>query len=274
MTISLREIKRIRNILISAVYLLYVHLDLFFGDKGEKAYCTVLYYHSIPDVEANKFKRQMKILGRVSTPIPITYEGRLNPKKRYCIVTFDDAFKTVAANGVPELVRYGIPFTLFIPTANVGRKPEWLSNTGHKDEDECVLSIRELLDIRSRNVTFGSHAETHNDLTMVDLDLARAEISKSKAFLESNLKEEIRYLSFPHGAFTGPLIDLCRQAGYGQVFSITPESPTMPLRNYVKGRTKVDPSDWTIEFVLKAMGGYGWKGGILSARRRSQAVTN
>jgi peptidoglycan/xylan/chitin deacetylase (PgdA/CDA1 family) len=264
---DIRGVRRIKDILISIAYLLCVQLVFLVCGGPEKTYCTVLYYHSIPDGETNRFKKQMGILAKISVPIPLCYKGELNARKRYSIVTFDDAFRTVATNGIPELSRCGIPFTLFIPSANLGQKPAWLVAMGHKDQDETVLSLQDLLDISSESVTFGSHTESHRDLTRLSLEGASTEISRSKAFLESNLNEEIRYLSFPHGAYNEMMVEFCRETQYEQVFSILPESPLTPLKNYVKGRTKLDPSDWTIEFVLKAMGGYGWKSTSLSLKR-------
>lgn len=209
----------------------------------------------------------MRILKKISIPIPLNCSETLIIKKRYCIVTFDDAFKTVITNGVPELIGSGIPFTIFVPSDNLGRKPEWLTNSGHTDQNEMVLSAQELLNIPTQIVTFGSHTKSHRDLTKLDYDKAYTEIKESKKVLESTLNKEVRYFSFPHGAYNATLVELCREAGYSQVFTIMPESPLMPLRSYVKGRTKVDPSDWTIEFLLKAMGGYGWKAGVMHTKQ-------
>jgi peptidoglycan/xylan/chitin deacetylase (PgdA/CDA1 family) len=260
--------------LIGFIYLIYIQLIFLFNRESKRIYCTILYYHSIPNDGTNRFKKQMGILNKISTPIPLEYDGMLNQKKRYCIITFDDAFKTIVMNGVPEFKELGIPFTIFIPTGCVGQKPKWLANTGHKDQYETVLSIQELLGIPSEMVTFGSHTVSHCDLTKLDYGKAHTEIEESKRALESALNKQIRYFSFPHGAYNATLVESCRKVGYDQVFSIIQESPLAPLRNYVKGRTKVDPSDWTIEFVLKAMGGYGWKTIALSIKQKLKALIN
>jgi peptidoglycan/xylan/chitin deacetylase (PgdA/CDA1 family) len=209
----------------------------------------------------------MDILTKVATPIGLD-QYRTNGRRPKCVITFDDALESFVSNGVPELASRNIPFVVFVPTGSIGQKPNWLSGTQHKDEGDTVASVSRLMSISSNDVTFGSHSVNHPDLTALCFDEARSEIEESKQFLESSLKREIRYFSFPHGALNVSTIELCRKTGYSQVFSTLPESPLKSVDGFVKGRTKVDPSDWSIEFVLKALGGYGWKGMAASVRQK------
>lgn len=252
-------INKIKNILVSFVYLIYVQIIFFFQRKAKGPYCTVLAYHSVPDSQALRFKQQMKILKRFSIPIPLNYDGPFVNGSRYTIVTFDDAFRNVIKNALPEMTRSKIPFTLFIPAGNLGANPKWLENTGDSDALETVSSVEQLSKLPVEIVTFGSHTVSHPDLTGVDHDKAYFEIRKSKDILEKQLNRKMDYFAFPHGSYNSRLIDFCRQAGYKQVFSITPESPLEPLRKYVKGRVLVSPSNKKIAFTLKILGGYGWK---------------
>lgn len=251
--------KRVRNIFISIIYLIYIQLISIFHNKLKRIYCTILYYHSIPNDKIDRFKEQINILRKITTPIALDYDGANNNKSRYSIVTFDDAFKSAIANGVPELTKLKIPFSVFIPAGQLGRNPGWLKNTGHKDEYEIVSSIEELLSVPSDIVIFGSHTINHCDLIKVNYEQARIEIKGSKKILESTLKKEIKYLSFPYGSFNSKIAEYCYEVGYNQIFSIIAESPIEPLRKFIKGRVRVDPSDWKIEFILKILGAYGWK---------------
>ena len=259
--------KRVRNIFISIIYLIFIQLIFIFHRKSKKIYCTILYYHSIPADKINRFKEQINILNKITTPIPLDYDGPFSNKVRYSIVTFDDAFKSVISNGVPELEKSKIPFTLFIPAGQLGRNPGWLKNTGHKDEYEIVSSIEELLSVPSEIVIFGSHTINHCELSQLTYEKGCIEIRESKKILESKLKKEIKYFSFPYGSYNSKIIESCYEVGYNQVFSIIPESPLAPLRKYVRGRITVDPSDWKIEFILKILGGYGWKPITTSIKR-------
>jgi peptidoglycan/xylan/chitin deacetylase (PgdA/CDA1 family) len=187
---------------------------------------------------------------------------------RYTIVTFDDAFKSIINNGVPVLEKAKTPFTLFIPAGQLGKNPGWLKNTGHRDECDAVSSIEELLRIPSEIATFGSHTINHSDLSQITHEEALTEIRDSKIILESNLKKEINYFSFPYGRYTFKIVECCNEAGYNQVFSTMPESPLAPLKKYVKGRIDVDPSDWYVEFILKILGGFGWRTFSSSIKQR------
>ena len=129
-----------------------------------------------------------------------------------------------------------------------------LRDTGDRDESEIISSIDELLSIPSEIVTFGSHTINHNNLRQLDYEKACVEIRESKKMLESQLNKEIKYFAFPYGAYNSKLIECCHETGYKQIFSIAPESPFTPLRNYLKGRIEVNLSDWKIEFILKILG--------------------
>jgi len=229
-------------------------------------YCTILFYHAIPDDKVIKFTKQMKILKQLTSTIPLDYDGPYKKKVWYSIVTFDDAFKSIIRNGLPEMSRLEIPFTVFIPAGHLGTNPGWLKNTGDENESEPILSIDELLGLPWELATFGSHSINHHNLKQVDYEKACTEIIDSKKILELHLNREIRYFSFPYGAYDSTLIPCCLEAGYKQIFTIIPEAPFEPLRNYVKGRIEVNLSDWTIEFILKILGGYGWKSHIRSMR--------
>ena len=252
-------VKRVAKIFISLIYLIYLQVKFCFTKRSDAIYCTVIFYHSIPYDKIDRFKKQINILNKLTTPIPLSCEGSLNNKLRYSIVTFDDAFKSIINNAVPVLEKAKTPFALFIPAGQLDKNPGWLKDTGYKDEFEVVASAEELLRIPSKIATFGSHTINHYDLTQIKDNEALTEIKDSKKILESMLKREVNYFSFPYGRYTGKILDFCNEAGYTQVLGILPESPFTPLKSYIRGRIEVDPSDWYIEFIVKILGGYGWR---------------
>ena len=258
--------KRIKSIFISIIYLVYIQITFFFCKKRKLPYCIVLAYHSVPDNEAARFKQQMHILKRLTIPIPINYDGPFDSRARYSIITFDDAFKSVIRNAVPEMTKLRIPFTIFIPAGYLGTNPGWLEKTGDSDVQEIVSSIEELSGLPAEIVTFGSHTVNHADLNAVDCGKAFYEMKEAKVMLESQFNREIEYFAFPYGHYNSKLVECCHEAGYKQTFSVTPESSLDPLRKYVKGRIIVRPSDWKVEYTLKILGGYGWRA-IAGSRR-------
>lgn len=253
----LRFMNKITNIFISTIYLFCVQATFLFCRKTKLPYCIILTYHSIPDGEIDRFKKQMQILKRFTTPIPINYDGPFHSGTRYSILTFDDARKSVIRNALPEMRKLEVPFTLFIPTRYLSTNP---GCNGDNEEGDTTSSIEELSALPTDIVTFGSHTVNHFDLTRVDYEKACQEIEGSKTMLESQFKREIKYFAFPYGSYNHKLVECCHKAGYQQIFSLIPESPLAPLKKYLKGRVLVGTSNGKIEFMLKILGGYGWKG--------------
>jgi peptidoglycan/xylan/chitin deacetylase (PgdA/CDA1 family) len=264
----MEALKRIVNIFISTIYFVYIQTVFFIRRRKGFPYCIILYYHSIPNGETERFIQQMQILKKLTTPIPINYDGAFNNMARYSMVTFDDAFKSVVKNALPVMLELKIPFTIFIPAAYLGTSPGWLKNIGDCGERETVLSVEELSKLPKDIVTFGSHTVNHADLNREGLEKACYEIEESKKILESKLKGRIDYFAFPYGRYNSKLIECCRKVGYKQVFSIIPESPLLPLRKYLKGRVEASPLDWELEFILKILGGYSWRT-LMRARRKT-----
>ena len=83
-------------------------------------------------------------------------------------------------------------------------------------------------------------------------------IVQSKNELEKIMNTQIETISFPHGDFDQTHIDMAIQAGYRQAYSILPERISSGSDDFVRGRVKVDPSDWRMEYRLKLLGAYRW----------------
>jgi peptidoglycan/xylan/chitin deacetylase (PgdA/CDA1 family) len=217
--------------------------------------CVILYYHTVYPEEINEFRKQMDELLRWTRPIHINAIGQIKRAGRYSAVTFDDGFLCIRDNALPVLAERNIPATLFVPSGCLGERPPWL----YKETECCkdvVMTAAQLNSLDKKLVLIGSHCRTHRNLLQIGHGEAKKEIIQSKKELEDRLNTPIETISFPHGDFNQTHIDLAFQAGYSQAFSIFPE-----LNNYdkfVKGRVKVDPSDWLIEYRLKLLGAYRW----------------
>jgi len=74
-------------------------------------------------------------------------------------------------------------------------------------------------------IQFGSHGYSHVDLTGVDRDKRVFEIENSKICLEDLLEEDVRFISYPFGAFDQEIKDMVRKAGYGAGFAIWNTKP-------------------------------------------------
>jgi len=249
---------RIFKVIISIAYYFFIWPIYRYISKYRSQSCIILYYHSITQDERLRFIGQLDYLVKQTTPVPLDFRGPFRRNTRYSIVTIDDAYQSVIDRGVPELLKLKIPFTIFVPTGCLGKRPGWLEDPGHRDESDTVATKDALLAIPPEYVIFGSHTISHPHLPQLEENEAYHEINDSKSQLESLTHYGIKYLSFPFGDFSQEAVELCKKAGYRQVLTSTFEPAISPLDKYVKGRVCVNPSDWMIEFKLKLSGSYAW----------------
>lgn len=230
---------------------------------------VVLYYHAIKPHQRRRFAEQMD---RVSTHAFAFSAGSpetMRAAERNVAVTFDDGFRSVVDNAVPELAKRGIPFTIFVPSGCLGERPSWIGSPEHPSWNETVLSADELRALAGHPLaTVGSHSITHPNLARVDRERAGRELVESKHALQQSSGAAIDLFSFPHGAHSLPLIEQARHAGYRRVFTVEPTLAEHDGAQFVVGRVAVDPDDWPIEFHLKLAGAYRWKQ-LLHRERRT-----
>jgi peptidoglycan/xylan/chitin deacetylase (PgdA/CDA1 family) len=218
---------------------------------------VVLYYHAIPAGKRRAFARQMDALQRLCVPVRAdAAEAGVSP--RSAAVTFDDAFVSVIENALPELKSRNIPCTIFVPTGSMGGPARWLP-AGHSDAGEMVACPTAVKSLAADGlVTIGSHSVTHPNFRLLNEGPAFEELTQSKKELEAITGRAVRTFSFPHGACNGRAFELARQAGYDRVFTIEPRLARFGGGEFVCGRVKVEPDDWSIEFRLKVTGAYRW----------------
>jgi peptidoglycan/xylan/chitin deacetylase (PgdA/CDA1 family) len=235
--------------------------------KAPQGRAVVLYYHAVRDQDRKCFARQMDMLARRARPFSVESPPRMEGGGLYAAVTFDDGFACVAWNAVPELAARKIPVMIFVPAASLGGLPSWISDTDHPDSSEMVMSEEDLRELaRIPGVSIGSHCLTHRNLMDLDDVESLREIRESRNRLEAILGKEVSSISFPHGAFNDRHTAIAYEAGYKHLFSI---SPTLYREmDKVKGRVKVEPSDWPLEFNLKIAGAYRWSHAISMLKRK------
>jgi peptidoglycan/xylan/chitin deacetylase (PgdA/CDA1 family) len=102
--------------------------------KQRTARAAILAYHRISadgadplalSVDPARFAEQLDVLGREAVTLPLDeFADRLDAgdlPDRAVALTFDDAYTDVLEVAAPEMVRRGLPATLFVPTDHVAR---------------------------------------------------------------------------------------------------------------------------------------------------------
>jgi peptidoglycan/xylan/chitin deacetylase (PgdA/CDA1 family) len=250
---------RIMKLIISLLVFVFDYISMRLRSllNQDTATCVILYYHAVYPEEAESFTQQMEDLLRWTKPIALNEIGSLKTGGRYCAVTFDDGFVCVRDHALPVLSRRNIPATLFVPSACLGQQAPWL-NEEHADYKNVIMTQAQLNNLDKKLVLIGSHGRTHRNLLRLNPDEGRKEIFQSKKELEDILNVTIETISFPEGDFNQVHIDMAIEAGYTNSYSIEPQLIVPGSFTFIRGRVKVDPSDWQLEYRLKLLGTYRW----------------
>jgi peptidoglycan/xylan/chitin deacetylase (PgdA/CDA1 family) len=262
------DVKRQTKVAISLVYyaglVVLSHLRGMTGRPFARR-LTILYYHGVSTEQRLSFARQMNALHRNARVLPASYQGKLPPGITPVAITFDDAFVSVAEIALPELANYSFHSTIFVPVGWLGRAPGWMmednevaAGTESQTQPEVVMSAEQLKSLSRSLVSLGSHSLTHPSIVDQDTREARLEIEDSRRQLAELTGRDILDFSFPYGAHDASTVAMCRSAGYAAVYSIENQGVDTSNCEFLRGRTKADPSDGPLEFFLKFNGAYRW----------------
>ena len=236
-----------------------VNQGLSFMGRQRPPICVVLYYHSVPARQRQRFSHQMDLLLQAARPIPTVPPDNLEPGRHYAAVTFDDGFVSVLENAAPELKSRQIPWTVFVPSGCLGQSPAWLRHVPAEVRQDRVMTGEELRALSNDPlVCIGSHTVAHAHLVEAGQSRSILELSKSKADLENILNHPVHLFSYPFGARNSALDQQARELGYQRLFTSDPTPAFQTHDEFVTGRVNVDPSISPVEFRLKLLGAYRW----------------
>jgi peptidoglycan/xylan/chitin deacetylase (PgdA/CDA1 family) len=231
------------------------------------ATCIILYYHSVPAKDRKAFAKQVEMLARIARPVSVNDVSALEPGTRYAAVTFDDGFEDAIENAVPELVKRNVPAVFFVTTGVLGQPAAWWPETA-PERHRRIATAERLQQLPSEWIGVGAHTLTHPRLSQLDEEQAKREILEPRGQLEALLGHKIETFSFPYGDFNDALVGWCRDSGYKRVFTTQHTNAFGHSGEFVVGRVKAEPTDWTLEFRLKLLGGYLWRPWASALKRR------
>jgi peptidoglycan/xylan/chitin deacetylase (PgdA/CDA1 family) len=169
------------------------------------------------------------------------------------VVTFDDAYRGAVTIGVDELVRRGLPATIFVAPAFLGGASFWwdcLADSlvgeippalrehalaGLRGEDAAVrawavangVTLREppLFAVaatenelaaagRQPGITVGSHTWSHPNLAEFDPNELPEQLERPLAWLRAHFENVVPWLSYPYGRSSPAVEHAARDAGY------------------------------------------------------------
>jgi peptidoglycan/xylan/chitin deacetylase (PgdA/CDA1 family) len=225
-------------------------------------------YHDIPERYRSRFARQCDAMVRVARPADLASVQQRDGRWKVA-VTFDDGFRSFADVALPELDARRIPSALFVAT-------EWSRHAEGQTEPDrwpVPLTPAEVAALPA-SVEIGSHSRNHARLPSLDDASLHDELQMSREDLAGSSGRTIRYHAFPYGEHDQRVDLAARAAGYERCYGIVPTEAT-DSDGFVVGRVQVEPTDWSVEFLLKVRGAYRWMSWWIMAkdRARSRAST-
>ncbi len=174
---------------------------------------AILTYHSFDEsgsvlsLPPGVFAEQMRILHELDVEvIPLTkirevLEGA-SASKPLVAIAFDDGFRNVYEHGFRILQRYGFPATIFLVTDYCGKMNDWSGQPLHIRRYP-LLTWNEIREMSQGTIDFGSHTQTHPDLTMLPTHRVEEELLGSKRKIEDAIGRSVDTFAYPYGVYNG-----------------------------------------------------------------------
>jgi len=123
------------------------------------------------------------------------------------LLTFDDAYRDNYDNAFPILQQYNDVATFFIITGLIDNNPDRLTSS-------------QILEMRAKGMSFGSHTVTHTPLGQESEERMKNELLLSKQFLEDLLGAPVTAIAYPEGSYNSTTIRLATDLGYTVGFTV------------------------------------------------------
>ncbi len=131
-------------------------------------------------------------------------------ESNWVAITFDDAYKSVLTDALPELQRRGWPFTVFISTDFIDQRYG------------LYLNWDELRLLESQGGLMANHSRSHEHLVRIRpqesaekwLTRVTGEVIQAQGRLDAELDHPARLFAYPYGEFSGDLARLMRSLGF------------------------------------------------------------
>ncbi|MCX8008879.1 MAG: polysaccharide deacetylase family protein [Patescibacteria group bacterium] len=215
---------------------------------------SILVYHAISDdtkdpyaVSFNDFKEQIKsLVNTVSFYSLDDVVSAINQGKTLdgVSITFDDGYRSVLS-AIPVLKTYNIPATVFVLADPLH------ANRRELQQEEELLSDKDLRILVQEGITIGCHSMTHPDFSSLTRHQIRREIFDAKTLLEKKIKREVCYFSYPKSRHTEDVVKAVMSAGYRAAFSVRHSCAVSKSSVYRIPRIIIDKTYTSSHFLFR-----------------------
>jgi peptidoglycan/xylan/chitin deacetylase (PgdA/CDA1 family) len=241
------------------------------GRQRRRGDTLVLAYHNVvPDgtepfgdrslhLPLDRFRAQLAALRETHDVVSLEQlEARSSSGRPRAAITFDDAYAGALQLGLPIVLEFGFPATIFVAPALLGRDAMWwdlLAEPVHgldlevrnhaletlRGEHDAIMSwaracglprsapppearlgsLDELrAAVRQPGVSIGLHTWSHPNLARLDVAEATAEIVRTREWLSANVGEPRPWLAYPYGSYENATLIAAGSVGVTRGFRV------------------------------------------------------
>jgi peptidoglycan/xylan/chitin deacetylase (PgdA/CDA1 family) len=230
----------------------------------------ILVYHTIGNdengvfnVHPDSFEKQIRFISanfkilRLKNIERILIENDEDYTLPSIVITFDDAEKSILTFAHEILVKYNIPYTIFIPTGSINKSTGWMSRR------RPLMSTEELIQLKKSGlVDFGSHSINHVRMRPLGIKEMKREALESRKYLEKLLNvKKIDMFAYPYGGFDAcskRTMRVLKESGYR--IGVTTKTGVMQSKNGLLNLKRILPTEYDDDNNLSAKlkGNYDW----------------
>lgn len=232
--------------------------------RADRSGLRILFYHRVSDdddplaVSPRRFREQMQLLADegytvldLAGAVELLERGVSRPD--VVALNFDDGFRDVGENALPELERLGFRATVFLPTGVI----EGTASFAWYEQQPPLLSWEEIAELDGAGtLRFEAHTVTHPNLLLLDDAASRREIAQSKLDLEAKLGRPVEAFCYPAGLFGARERAFVAEASFRVAVTCEPGVNLPGADLLTLRRRQIDPPDRRLDFRAKVGGGH------------------
>ncbi|ART80330.1 polysaccharide deacetylase family protein [Oceanisphaera avium] len=139
---------------------------------------------------------------------------RLNPNKKYIMLTVDDGYKDNYELLFPLLKKYNFKAVIYAVTGEEFNRWD-VEQPDNPEKRVPLMSPAQIKEMANSGlVEFGGHTLTHPHLDTLDKETQRFEIAENKAQLEQLIGKPLYSFAYPFGSHNQDSKDLAKELGY------------------------------------------------------------
>jgi peptidoglycan/xylan/chitin deacetylase (PgdA/CDA1 family) len=163
-------------------------------------------------------------------------------------VTFDDGYRDNLSVAAPILLKYKIPFAIFVTSSFVSQN--------HSSIYLTRAELRELAALPG--VAIGSHGASHTPLATCDDETLWDELYGSRACIEDIIGMPVKAISYPHGSVNRKVAAAAQKAGYQLGLCSRRDINDIKRDPLLLCRTEIVAADSERVFLQKLYGAWDW----------------